>query len=279
MLRIDGHVHIWSQDRERFTPRFLDGLPFPDVDGDVTRLLEAMDANGVARAIVVQTPFFAHDDRYIMEMSAAHPLRLTPIGCLPLRLESMDAERETQRLGSGSLRGCRVQFIGRAGARFALNGGLAPFFRQASDLGLPILVWYRNVDMHAFVDSIAAEYPAIPLVIEHMAYATPQFGRGSEYVDGLLRLSRHRSVHVKLAVHHLLSSRPFPWADLVSLQKKLDQVFGASRLLWGSNFPMFVPDPTYEQRLSVLQDHFPFRSDEDREWVLGRTAEKLWPTR
>jgi hypothetical protein len=37
-----------------------------------------------------------------------------------------------------------------------------------------------------------------------------------------------------------------------------------------------VQDETYEDGLALLRDKFEFSSQEDREWVLGKTAEQAF---
>ncbi len=46
--------------------------------------------------------------------------------------------------------------------------------------------------------------------------------------------------------------------------------------MWGSNYPMEMPDPTYRQRLEAVRTELPFLTEEEREWILGRAALSLW---
>ena len=48
------------------------------------------------------------------------------------------------------------------------------------------------------------------------------------------------------------------------------------RLMWGSNWPMDLPSPSYLERLDALRTHFPFLTPDKRASILGRTALSLW---
>jgi L-fuconolactonase len=56
---------------------------------------------------------------------------------------------------------------------------------------------------------------------------------------------------------------------------KVVEVFGADRLAWGSNFP--TSPGTLAQILATAQDRLTCLSDEDKSWIFGKTAQKLYP--
>jgi predicted TIM-barrel fold metal-dependent hydrolase len=47
--------------------------------------------------------------------------------------------------------------------------------------------------------------------------------------------------------------------------------------MWGTDWPMCLRHATYAQTLGVVRDEMDFFTPEDREWVLGKTALRLWP--
>ena len=46
--------------------------------------------------------------------------------------------------------------------------------------------------------------------------------------------------------------------------------------MWGSNFPG-TRDGGYIGLVQLGQTALPWLSDEDRNWIMGETAHKLWP--
>jgi predicted TIM-barrel fold metal-dependent hydrolase len=47
--------------------------------------------------------------------------------------------------------------------------------------------------------------------------------------------------------------------------------------MWGTDWPVCLSRATYGQTLSVVRDEMDFIAPEDRPWVLGQTALRLWP--
>jgi predicted TIM-barrel fold metal-dependent hydrolase len=274
---IDAHVHLWNAPRRGYVAVDLPHFPFPaEVDGTAETLLAQMDANGVARAIVVQSPWWRHDDRYLMEVAGKWPERLTPVGCLPFVVAQTDVDETVARIGRDGMQGLRIHVSGPNALKTILGAPFRSIFSRLSEAGLPVLLLSANPDAFEAYAEVCGAFPELKVVIEHMGYAiTPPLGGGPEAQDAVMRLARFEQVRVKLAIHHQHSQAPYPWSDLIPLQQRFMAEFGASRLMWGSNWPM--REPTYAQRLETLSRHFPFRSADDRDWILGRTAETLWP--
>ncbi len=52
--------------------------------------------------------------------------------------------------------------------------------------------------------------------------------------------------------------------------------FGPRRMMWGSDFPPVSNREGYRNALEGIRDHTAFKSDEDRDWVMGGTAMKVF---
>ncbi len=281
MSVIDGHVHLWPPRGPNDVVHAWPGVieEPADLDARAEQLIAQMDAHGVARAIVVQTPWRHDDDRYIVEAAQRFPGRLTCVGSFPMFLNEADVARETERLGTGGLEGVRLHVAGPDALALFAGDRLAPLYRKASAMGLPILFLTRNFAAFTIYDQVAAAWPDLRMVIEHLGHVTANFGGAAEDEDRLMSLGARSNVHVKLGIHQQHSREAYPWRDLHRIQQRFLAEFGANRLLWGSNWPMRLPDPSYTERLETLSRHFPFRTEEDRGWVMGRTAMTLWPER
>jgi len=277
---IDGHVHLWPfPARPGETPLDPPGTPFPrDLDGRAERLIEEMNRHAISRAIAVQSPWWADDDRYLLEVSELYAGRFTPVGCLPLMLRDADLASQARRIGRDGMQGLRVHLTGPDALAIFASRDLDPIYRALSDRGLPVLLLSRSAASHDLYHQVAAAFPDLRIVVEHMGFAvTPPFGGTTETAENFLRLVRHPNLFVKLAVHHQHSQTPYPWRDLHPLQHRFIAEFGAPRLFWGSNWPMRPDEVTFEERIEVLTRHFDFPTADDRAWVMGGTAARLWP--
>ena len=94
-------------------------------------------------------------------------------------------------------------------------------------------------------------------------------------MDEFLRLE-HRNVHVKISrLHHFERAEP-PYLEAVPLIQRVVRSFGPERAMWGSDAPGQVRNGhTMAASLDLIRKHAGFGRDE-QEWLLRRTAERLF---
>jgi len=52
--------------------------------------------------------------------------------------------------------------------------------------------------------------------------------------------------------------------------------FGASRMMWDSDFPPVAGREGYHNALYWTLEYINYRSDDDKEWMIGKTATSLF---
>jgi len=82
-------------------------------------------------------------------------------------------------------------------------------------------------------------------------------------------------VYVKVGAFYALGSGKAPYLDLAPLIRRVVQAYGSRRCMWESDCPFQVVDGTYEDSIALIRDRLDFLSDDDRAWMLGRTADRL----
>ena len=149
------------------------------------------------------------------------------------------------------------------------------------------------------VGPLAARYPKLTLVVDHLGLAqppleapdSPPFAR----LPGLLELAAHPNVAVKLCGAPSLSLEPYPFEDVWAPVREIVDAFGADRLMWASDISRFqgrvgwalrVPGAdghytgkhTYAESLALFRDTG-LLSQNEREQVLGGTVRRIleWP--
>ena len=147
-----------------------------------------------------------------------------------------------------------------------------PIFSRAEDLGVPMLI-LTGVDRMPDLAAILERHSDLDVSIDHMASA-PLDDPDKQQL--LLDMARFPRVYVKISHTWSSSDSAYPWADAHDLVKKVYQAFGGKRIMWGTDWPVCLPNATYAQTLSVVRDEMDFFAPEDREWVLGKTALQLW---
>jgi L-fuconolactonase len=93
----------------------------------------------------------------------------------------------------------------------------------------------------------------------------------------LLRLAAYPRVFIKISHLWLLSRQPYPYRDTHDQVKRLYDTFGPQRLMWGTDWPGVERYCGYARALALYRDEIKFFTAEDRRWILGKTALRLWP--
>jgi predicted TIM-barrel fold metal-dependent hydrolase len=47
--------------------------------------------------------------------------------------------------------------------------------------------------------------------------------------------------------------------------------------MWGTDWPISLRDLTYAQAVALFRDHLGFLSPEDRQQILYKTVQRVWP--
>jgi predicted TIM-barrel fold metal-dependent hydrolase len=122
------------------------------------------------------------------------------------------------------------------------------------------------------MEPMVAAHRKLRLIIDHLGTVsgpTPQ--DAFRYVETLVRLARYQNVFVKVSTAPNHSREAFPFADTHPYLRRIYDAYGSRRLLWAADLTQLTKN-TYDECLRLWSEGLPFLSDEDREWVLGRTA-------
>jgi L-fuconolactonase len=285
-------------------------LEWEDADEATRRLvlielqLGYMRAVGVERAVL-----FPIDLRWAQEAYALFPERF---GIVPMIVPGGSAERGmidallpeaadlvAEQAASPAIVGMRVLPTAPT-----LDGGhrtvpldvLAPAIAACEREGLPLFVYSLD---HAVTGQIAADYPELTVIADHLGLAQPPTAAREEppfrSLPGLLALARFPNVAVKVSAVPTLSTEPYPFADLWPHLHRVIDAFGPDRLMWGSDisrvygrggFWWRVPggEGEYAGRHTYAESLFYLRETTElsaatKEKILGETALSLlrWP--
>ena len=233
VMKADCHVHIL--DPARF-PYRTDTIysPAPHETAVAEQLIGVFDAHGITHGLVV-TPMAGYQSNNTVTLDALtrYPKRLRGIAVV----ESDVAESEIDRLVRHSILGIRIDLIGR-GTDYVRDAGGKRLLNMMRDRRL-ITQIQCEFDQLADVGAILSA-EAGSLVIDHAA--RPDAGRGLHQpgFKALLKLSERDDVAVKLSGPFRFSRSGYPFADAIPYMRKVYEAFGASRCVWGSDWPFSI---------------------------------------
>jgi predicted TIM-barrel fold metal-dependent hydrolase len=274
----DGHAHLITPDVARYPPSPLGGQTVDprvfDAPMTAEMLLGAMDAAGVARAVVVQRAFvYGFDNAYVMSAASNYPARLAAVVCV-----------DGSKPGAGTVsrdlfaRGARaVRFAAQPGedgvAWFAGPHAIAIWTQAAGarrSLVLHVRPDLRDVTLGALPE-LLRRFPTVPFVLDHAGgpdHAAAGFG-----LDVLAPLAQYPAIVLKVTSVNfakITAARKDPADFLTALVER----FGGNRVMWGSDV---AQTPGSSDRLVIDARSAARRLDAAaRRAVLYQTAASLY---
>jgi 2-pyrone-4,6-dicarboxylate lactonase len=231
-------------------------------------LLAAMDRVGVDYAILVQPSIYGSDHRFLFNTVGRHQDRFLPLGLLDPSRRSAPRDAATL-IGRGCV-GFRVNLS--LDAQEAASQTAHRFWAELESLGVPVCV-RATPEHHGLVLGILTSFPGLTVVIDHLELPDP--GASDEAIERLVDLAGAERCLLKVAGLARLSTAHRPYRDLWQLVEAALELFGSSRLLWGSDFPGGDTHFSYVDELEAMEA-MPFISPGDRRIVMAETSRRLW---
>ena len=242
----DTHAHFYTNDVDKYpfnakTARYgpevmvAKAMQFPETP---KQIFAFWDEVGVGRGIGVQySSTYRFDNRYLLDIAAEHPDRITPVVILdpvdkdtPATLEKMTA--------ANRIAGVRFTGTPKNGAFDFLSDAAAPVWQMANRLGLVIVlmpIGGNTADAMASVATQAARYPNVNILLDHIGFPRPEaLPRTWGLTPQHLALKDHPNVYYKyttLLIEQLhdakVEEKPF--------LEYMVKTFGADHMVWGSD--------------------------------------------
>jgi predicted TIM-barrel fold metal-dependent hydrolase len=95
----------------------------------------------------------------------------------------------------------------------------------------------------------------------------------------LIALKRYPKVFVKVSHTWSLSKQPYPYLDSQAQVKRLYDSFGPQRLMAGTDWPLVEGYCGYAKAVAIVRDQMKFLNDDDKNWMMSKTIERVWRLR
>jgi predicted TIM-barrel fold metal-dependent hydrolase len=273
---IDAHVHVWTPDVASFPRQTHAGGPTYKPDSFTPeQLLAIARPSGVSRIVLVQMSFYGTDNSYLLDAIKRYPDTFVGVGILDHRAPGV--RNEMIRLQPLKVHGYRIT-PGSDTAGWLDAPGMQAMWQYGAEKRVAMCPLI-GPDAIASVDRMCGKFPDTPVVIDHMA----RIGAGGVVretdIRALCGLAHHKNTHVKVSAFYALGKKQYPYTDLIPLIRALYDAYGPQRLMWASDSPFQVQEPhTYAGSIELVRDRLDFLSDEDHEWLLRKSAEKVFFT-
>lgn len=275
-LVTDAQIHVWEVDRpSRPWPQPARNPPQRPHGFGAAAALAEMDAAGVDRAVLVPPTWVGESNATALEAAAAHPDRFRVMG----RFDPLAGDRDHRFatwLSDPHMLGIRMTFGIEPFASWLDDDSLDGFWAGCEDNQIPVMVFAPGRARK--LQRVAVKHPELTLILCHMGCEIDATGAAAfRTLDDVVALAAFPGVAVKTTSAPALSAEPYPYRDLEPFLRRVYDAFGPRRMLWGTDFTRLTS--SYADCLRHFREGLEFLSDEDKEWILGRTAETLlrWP--
>jgi L-fuconolactonase len=239
--------------------------------------LGAMDAVGIDGAIIDQYPPTRErlDNgayRYLYVISEEAVLRYQARFSYVARIDNRDPDRERLIAEARSHRGCLGLRVDQPSRAELADDGYGAFFRAVMEHNVPtwVVLPGRLEELHPYLEAL----PELPLIIDHAGLLErAENSRSDPFrgIDALAELARYPNVAVKWGHVTEWSAKSFPYEDALDQLRRVVDVFGASRVMWESDWTQTLGHQTLAEMFFSIKLSDRFNTGE-KAYLLGRTA-------
>jgi L-fuconolactonase len=120
------------------------------------------------------------------------------------------------------------------------------------------------------VQSLAAQLPDLPVIVDHLARS----GQGTPAEYGrVLELAKLPKIYMKFSGVRYSSRQEWPFRDVKPLVRRTFDAFGPDRMLWGG-LGMNMAD--FEKNVAMFEEMFDFTTEANRIKIRAGNARALF---
>jgi L-fuconolactonase len=272
-MRIDSHQHFWKYDVV-LNSWIMDDMQIIRRDFLPEDLLTPLIGNAIDGCVAIQADQSEKETDFLLTLADENYFVKGIVGWVDLCAENV---------------GERLQFYANnpnfKGVRYILQGQVPEFMLQKSfQYGISQLRHYNlTYDIliypHQLAESIKLvnQFPEQAFVLDHLAKPYIRKGKIADWKKDMEALAKHQNVCCKLSGmvteadwKNWKASDIRPYMDVV-----LD-VFGANRIMYGSDWPVCLLAGDYGQVLDLVQSYVNELSQPEQEAVMGNTAKAFY---
>jgi L-fuconolactonase len=277
MVVIDAHQHCWDPGK----------VPYPWLGPQLSpinrpiafdELIPVLAAHGIDRTVLVQSADNDADTDYMLGVAGEHPEVAAVVAWAPL-------DRPTELAGRLAWLGDREVVVGIRNLIHDLPDPdwlSRPEVRQGLEMvdhaGMTfdvVSVVPRHLEQ---VPVLAAQHPELRLVIDHLSKPPIKSDHWEPWKGLIARAARHPNVYAKVSGLYPVSGGRADWtaSDLKPFVDYALELFGASRLMYGGDWPISVLYGGYDAVWGELGEIFAELSEAERAAILGGTAAEVY---
>jgi len=275
--RVDAHHHFWDPTRAEY-PWLTPDLAAIDRAFGPEDLEPLLAASGIGSTVVVQARHSMDETRELLEIAATSPFVSGVVGWVDLTDPAVGTTLDALREGAGGSRlvGIRHQVHDEPDPEWLLRADVRRGLRAVADAGLAYDLLVRPRELPAALEIVRA-FPDLRFVVDHLAKPPIREGELEPWASLMSRFEPLDNATCK--VSGLVTEGDWhAWAvdDLAPFVRHAIGVFGPTRLMFGSDWPVCLLAASYERVVEAARRLTAALSEAERQLVFGGTATRVY---
>jgi len=271
---IDSHQHFWQVGRFDYPWMTSDlGVLYRDyLPDDLSPILQQ---NGITQTVLVQASNSIAESRWLLDIADSNHFIAAVVGWVDLTSPNID-EQLDELSGHSKFKGVRHLVESEPNDDWLTQHTVLSGLQKLSVRGLSydLLVHTRHLK---HVSIVAETCPELALVTDHLAKPPIARNEIKEWSRSLALLARYSNIHCKLS--GLVTEANWHAWKTDDLRPFVDcalELFGADRLMFGSDYPVCLLAASYDRVLDAFQEIVKDLSATHREKIFSGNAAKFY---
>jgi L-fuconolactonase len=271
---VDSHQHFWQVGRFDY-PWMSSEVPVLYRDYLPPALAPVLERNEVARTVLVQASNSLSESRWLLSMANDYPFIAGVVGWVDLTDAELE-QRLPELISNPKFKGVRHLVESEPAEDWLVQPSVLKGLQTLAShkVTYDLLVHTRHL---RHVKTVAESCPELSLVVDHMAKPPVASGEISEWLRELKAVAMFPNVYCKLS--GLVTEANHSAWKLDDLRPFVDsalELFGPTRLLFGSDYPVCLLAASYDQVLDSFRELLKELNDDERSRIFSKNAVEFY---
>ncbi|HZB13269.1 MAG TPA: amidohydrolase family protein [Chryseolinea sp.] len=273
-MRIDAHQHFWkyNEDRDTWITDDMEVIQRNFLPEDLRPILSENKVDG---SIIVQSDQSKEENIFQLANALQHDFVKGVVGWVDLQAENLRENLEYYKEFK-KLKGFRHVLQGERQRDFMLRPNFKRGIGKLREFGYTydILIF---PDQLAYTIEFVKAFPDQPFVLDHIAKPYIKDKKIEGWKKDIEALAAFENVYCKVSgmvteAHWKDWTKEdfLPYLDVVS------QSFGATRLMYGSDWPVCLVAASYQEVFELAQNYFSKFSSHEQDLIFGENAIRFY---
>ena len=274
-MKIDSHQHFWEFDKVLDKSWISDSMSILRQDFSPTQVQPLMLEKGIEGCVAVQADQTEDETHYLLDLANKYSIIKGVVGWVDFRAPNID-ERLEYFSGFKALKGFRHIVQAEKEDDFLLRKDFCEGISllKKYNFTYDILIYPKHLK-HAI--KFVERFPDQKFVIDHIAKPFIKDQIIKEWKEELEVFGKYENVYCKMA--GLVTEADWDnwkFEDFSSYVSITLDIFGTDRVMFGSDWPVFLPSASYSQVCEIIEKNTSFLNSEEKEKLWGLNCSNFY---